>query len=163
MIYRLWSFNKLLSDVSDKNAPVKKKIIKKPSVPYMNSRLRQAIHNKNMLYNAYRKRKVKWDVYSKERNLTTAINKQSKLAYFRERCDGGPKNQSFWRTIKPFMPDKSSSFGDKIILQEGDKIINNTHEICEIFNTYFTSMANNIGFDDSIPPDFYTSHGFSAK
>ena len=60
------------------------------------------------------------------------------------------------------MSDKSSSCGDKIILQEGDKIINNTHEICEIFNTYFTSVANNIGFDDSIPPDFYTSHGFSA-
>ena len=28
---RLWSFNKLLSDVIDINAPVKKKIIKKPS------------------------------------------------------------------------------------------------------------------------------------
>ena len=159
---RLWSFNKLLSDVIDKNAPVKKKIIKKPSVPYMNSRLRQAIHKKNMLYNAYRKGKVKWDVYRKQRNLATAINKQSKLAYFRERCDGGPKNQSFWRTIKPFMSDKSSSFGDRIILQEGDKIINNTHEICEIFNTYFTSVANNIRFDDSIPPDFYTSYGFST-
>ena len=128
----------------------------------MNSRLRQAIHKKNMLYNAYKKGKVKWDVYRKQRNLATAINKHSKLAYFRERCDGGPRNQSFWRTIKTFMSDKSSSFGDKIILQEGDKIINNTHEICEIFNTYFTSVANNIGFDDSIPPDFYKSHGFSA-
>ena len=72
---RLWSFNKLLSDVIDKNAPVKKKIIKKPSVPYMNSRLRQANHKKNMLYKAYRKGKVKWDVYRKQRNLATAINK----------------------------------------------------------------------------------------
>ena len=126
----LWSFNKLLSDVIDKNAPVKKKIIKKPSVPYMNIRLRQAIHKKNMLYNAYRKGKLKWGVYRKQRNLVTAINKQSKLAFFRERCDGGPQNQSFWRTIKPFMADKSASFENKIILQEGDKIINDTHEIC---------------------------------
>ena len=52
------------------------------------------------------------------------------------------------------MSDKSSSFGNKIILQEGDKIINDTHQVCEIFNTYFTSVANNIGFDDSILPDF---------
>ena len=73
-----------------------------------------------------------------------------------------PKNQSFWRTIKPFMSDKSACFGNKIILQEGDKIINDTHEICEICNTYFTSVANDIGFDDSIPPDFYTPHWFSA-
>ena len=60
------------------------------------------------------------------------------------------------------MSDKSSSFGNKIIFQEGDIIINDTHEICEIFDTYFTSVANNIGFDYSIPPDFYTSHRFSA-
>ena len=159
---RLWSFSKLLSGVIDSNAPVKKKILKKPSVPYMNSRLRQAIHRKNMLRNAYKKGKVKWDDYRKQRNLTTAINKQSKLTYFRERCDGGSKKQSFWKTIKPFMSDKSASHGNQIILQEGDKIISDTDEICEIFNSYFTSVANNIGFDDNIPPDFYTDDGFSA-
>ena len=47
------------------------------------------------------------------------------------------------------------------MLQEGDKIITDTPEICEIFNTYFASVANNIGFDDSIPPDFHTDDGFS--
>ena len=110
---RLWNFNKLLSDIIDKNAPVQKKIIKKPSVPYMNSRLRQVIHKKNMLCNACRKGKVKWDVYRKQQNLATAMNKQWKLAYFLERCDGAQKKQLFWRTIKPFMSDKSSSIGDK--------------------------------------------------
>ena len=72
-----------------------------------------------------------------------------------------PKNQSFWRTIKPFMSDKSASHDKNIILQENDKIITNTQEICEIFNTYFTTVANNFGFDDSIPPDFDTEDGFS--
>ena len=43
-----------------------------------------------MLRYAYKKGKVKWDDYRKQINLTTAINKQSKLTYFRERCDGGP-------------------------------------------------------------------------
>ena len=96
------------------------------SVPYMNSRLRQAIHEKNMLYNAYRKGKVKCDDYRKQRNLTTSIDKQSELTYFRERCDGGPRNQSFWRTIKPFMSDNSASLDNEIILQEDDKIITDT-------------------------------------
>ena len=72
------------------------------------------------------------------------------------------QNPSFCWTIKPFMSDKSPYFGDEIILREGDKIINNTRVKCEIFNTYFTSMANNIGFDESIPPNFYACHGFSA-
>ena len=59
------------------------------------------------------------------------------------------------------MSDKSASHDNKIILQEDDKIITDTQEICEIFNTYFTSVANNISFDDSIPPDFDTEDGFS--
>ena len=58
---RLWSFNKLFPDIIDINAPLKKKTLQKTSLPYMNSRLRRAIHKKNMLYNAYKKGKVKWD------------------------------------------------------------------------------------------------------
>ena len=42
----LWSFGKLFSDVIDKNAPIKKRILKKPFLPYMNSSLRRAIHKK---------------------------------------------------------------------------------------------------------------------
>ena len=59
---RLWSFNELFADIIDKNTPLKKKTRKK-FLPHMNSRLRRAIHKKNMLYNAYKKGKVKWDTY----------------------------------------------------------------------------------------------------
>ena len=52
------------------------------------------------------------------------------------------------------MSDKSAS--------HGNQIISDTDEIFEIFNSYFTSVANNIGFDNNIPPDFYTDDGFSA-
>ena len=41
------------------------------------------------------------------------------------------------------------------------KIIADTQVVCEIFSTYFTSVANNIRFDDSIPPDYDTEDGFS--
>ena len=159
---RLWSFGKLFTDIIDKNAPVKKKTLKKHSLPYMNSSLRRAIHKKNMLYNSYTKGKVNWETYRKQRNLTTAVNKQSKAAYFSERCDGGPKKQTFWKTIKPFITDKNAFHNNKIILQEGDQIITDTQKICEIFNAFFTSVANDIGFDDTIPPDYYTAEGFSS-
>ena len=152
----------MFSDIIDKNAPIKKKTLKKPSLPYMNSSLRRAIHKKNMLYNSYRKGKVPWETYRKQRNLTTAINKQSKATYFRERYDGGPKKQKFWTTIRPFITDKNAFHCNKITLQEVDKIITDTQEICEIFNAFFTSVANNIGFDDTIPPDYYTDEGFSS-
>ena len=126
----------------------------------MNSRLRRAIHKKNMLYNANKKGKVKWNTYRKQRNLTTAINKQSKSACFRERCEGGPKKQYFWKTIKPFISDKGNFNSSKIILREWDTIINDTGEICEVFNNDFACVANSIGFDDSIPTDYYIDEGF---
>ena len=62
----------------------------------------------------------------KTENLTTAINKLSKSAYFRERCDGGIKKQSFWKTIQFFVSDKTSFNASKMILQEGDSIVNDT-------------------------------------
>ena len=113
-----------------------------------------------MLYNFYRKGKVNWETYRKQWNWTTAINKQSKAAYFSERCDGGPKKQTIWKTIKPFITDKNAFHNNKIILQEGDQIIKDTQEICEIFNAFFTSVANGIGFDGTIPPDYYTAEDF---
>ena len=58
---RLWGFSKSLSSVIDSNAPTKKEILKKPSVPYGNSHRRRAIQGKNMLYNAYKNGPVKWD------------------------------------------------------------------------------------------------------
>ena len=61
-----------------------------------------------------------------------------------------------------FVSYNSSFNTNKIILQEGDTIINDTGEICEISNNYFTSVASNIGFDDTIPTDFDTDDGFSA-
>ena len=74
-----------------------------------------------------------------------------------------PKKQQFWRTIKPLITDKNAFHCNNIILQEGDKIITDTQEICEIFNAFFiTSVANDIGFDDVIPPDYYTDEGFSS-
>ena len=36
-----------------------------------------------------------------------------------------------------------------------------TQEICEIFNSFLTSVGNNIGFDDAISPNYYTDEGFS--
>ena len=85
----------------------------------------------------------------------------NQLAYFRERCDGGPKQQSFWKTIKSFVSDRTSFNTSKIILREGDSIVNDTGEICKISDDYFTCVANNISFDYTIPTDYYTDVGFS--
>ena len=155
---RAWCFTKVLSDVMEKNAPVKSKVIKKPQIPYMNSKLRKAMHKRNMLRNKYKKGLVEWDVYRMQRNITTSICKKSQATYFSERCEGGAKNQKLWKTIKPFLTSKQPS-SNNIILKEDDKIITDEREICDIFNDYFSHVAMYIGFKDDIPDDFQTADG----
>ena len=41
-----------------------------------------------------------------------------------------------------------------IILCENDNIINHPNEVANIFNVYFTAIADGIGFDDPIPPGY---------
>ena len=92
---RAWCFTKVLSDVMEENAPVKSKVIKKPQIPYMNSKLHKAMHKRYMLRKKYRKGLLEWDVYKMQRNITTSIYKKSQTTYFSERCDGGAKNKKF--------------------------------------------------------------------
>ena len=84
----------------------------------------------------------------------------SQATYFSERCDGGAKNQKFWKTIKPFLTSKQPS-SNNIILKEDDEIITDEREICDIFNNFFSHVAMDIGFKDDIPDDFQTADGFA--
>ena len=134
---KVWCFHKLVTDETDINAPVKCKVIDKPAVPYMKRSLRCNTHHRNMLRNKYRRWWVTWETYRKQRNLTTAMHKRSQLTYFRELCEGWPRNQSLWKIIRPFLANKSGPNRNKIILNEDDNIITDDKDICESFNIFF--------------------------
>ena len=87
------------------------------------------------------------------RNKCVKLRLSSQRKYFKQRCEGGPKNQHFWPTIKPFVNNKSNSNKD-IILCENDNIISHPNEVANIFNDYFTAIADEIGFDDPIPSGY---------
>ena len=86
-------------------------------------------------------------------NITTSIYKKSQATYFSERCEGGAKNQKFWKTIKPFLTSKQPSSNNIILTDE--------RAICDISNDYFSHVAMDIGFKDDIPDDFQTADGFA--
>ena len=74
------------------------------------------------------KGKVESDDYRKQRNLTTAMNKICELTYFRARYEGGPKTQSLWRIIKPFMSHKIVLHETRVAHQQNAKIITDSRE-----------------------------------
>jgi hypothetical protein len=132
-------FETKVSQVIDHHAPIKYIYPRKNSVPYMNRELRKDIYKKQMLRSKFEKYKTNktWEAYRKQRNLVTKLKRKSINTYFQESCTGGQKSKHFYTTVKPFLSKKSTCSQQKIVLVENDKIVNNTKDICDTFNTFF--------------------------
>ena len=145
----VWFTNELLSDIVNHHAPVKQKMIKRDSVPYMNSKLRKNLYLRNMARNKYKKYgKQHWDENRRMRNKVVALRKKSLAAYFSKNCSNHGRN--FWKTVSPFITNKSFRNGGNIILQENEEIVVDNKAVCDIFNDYFVGIASTIGFADEI-------------
>ena len=138
-----------ISEITDKHIPTKQMYRRPHQLPYMNRELRKAIYSKKMTYNKYQKYKTprNWEKYRKCRNLVNKLKKQSMNIYFQERCVGGSKSRDFWTTIKPYLSKKSLTEKPKIALNESNKIVSDEPEVSEIFNNFFSTVADSIGKD----------------
>ena len=64
----------LLSAIINEHAPMKRKLVKQESVPYMNARLRKAIYKRNMARNKFRLYgKQYWHENRRQRNLVVSL------------------------------------------------------------------------------------------
>ena len=122
----------------------------------MNSEWRKMMYKMNMMRNIKNKHPCpeNYDRYRNLRNQCVKIGKRSKKQYFAERCEGGPKNQHFWATIKPFISPRHYANID-IMLCENNSIITESESVAKIFNKYFNEIAEGIGFNDPIPENFH--------
>ena len=55
----------------------------------------------------------------------------------------------FWKTIKPLFSDKILT-GDNITLVEGSEIIDDSKEIAEMFNCFFSNAVNKLGIEENL-------------
>ncbi len=65
------------------------------------------------------------------------------------KCKPGASAKEFWNAIGPFMSKKNKTQRN-IILEDGDSVITNTSELCEIFAIFFSTVANSIDHPDQI-------------
>ena len=70
-----------------------------------------------------------------------------------KKCNEAVNGGDFWKTVKPLIPNRGINKDDNIFLSNDGEIVNNTNDICRIFNNYFTHIANSIGVDDTIYQD----------
>ena len=65
-----WFHSKLLNNIIDSHAPIKVKTVQKDSVPYMNSKMRKALYQRNMVRNKFKKfGKNYWEENRKKKEM----------------------------------------------------------------------------------------------
>ena len=113
------------SEVFNKHAPLKKRVVRANEVPYMTKNLRKAIANRSRLENQYYKYKTAESLraYRKQKNFCSRLYKKERKKYYNN-LDAKKITDSrkFWKTTKPFFSDKGAG-KTEITLIEGDEII----------------------------------------
>ena len=142
----VWAHGQLVTSVIDSHAPLKQRCVKNRQIPYMNSTLRKAIHQRNMWRNRHFRDKRNTTIREKYvywRNKVVQLSKASVNGYFSKQCSGNTNGKQFFKIVKPFMNNKSNNnAGNKIMLRENNRIITDASDVAEIFNVFYSSISN---------------------
>ena len=151
------SFDNLLSKINklvDKYMPLKKitkRELKKMYKPWITDRILDSIKKKDKLFDRYIKAKNKTTkelIHDEYKILRNQINESIRLSkknyygrYFTEHSNNIKK---LWLGIKEIVNIKSKDRNFPSSIELDNKIITDTKEICNTFNDYFSTIAENI-------------------
>ena len=138
-------FEKEFIDTLNKHAPKKTKLFRGNQKPHVNEVLPSAIMKRWRLKNKANKTPKAVDIfnYKKQRNSVVKINNECNTEYF-DKLNVKATTKPFWKTCKPYFPNKHSHGGSKITLIENDRIISENNKIAKTFNTHFESVTDSL-------------------
>ena len=121
--FKPWISDQVLSKIDDKNKTLRKYIRAKNPV------LKEEFHKK----------------FKDLKNEVTHLLRSGKKEYYKKYFSDNKNNiQKIWKGIKEIINIKSKNFDHPTCLQIGDANITDPTAICNSFNDYFTSIADNI-------------------
>ena len=142
----LRKFIKVCINKLNNHASSKKKYTRGNHLPFMNKELSKAIMNRIRLRNVYLRKRSDENIkkYSKQRNYCVLLYRGTKRKYY-SNLDGKSitDNKNFWRTVKPFLSDKTP-FNAKITPIEDGEIISSDNETADVLNTFFSNIVSNL-------------------
>ena len=124
------NFENVFLRVLEKHAPLKK-LVRANEAPYITKTLRKAIMRRSQLENKYRKQRARENktLYKKQKNFCNRLYKKERAKYYANLdIKKITDNKTFWKTIKPFLSNKSTNSG-KVLLSENDTILTDEETI----------------------------------
>ena len=120
----LQKFHKTTMDTLNSFAPIKKNA-RGNQMPFMTKNLSKEIMTRSRLRNKYLKHKTEENrlLYTQQRNKCVSLLRKTKMNYYGNLNEKDiTDNKKFWKTVKPFLSDKSIN-SDKIHLNENGELI----------------------------------------
>ena len=105
-------FQRILCNVLDTHAPLKKKSLRTKNSPFMTKQLRKMIMNRSRCKHSYHKNQTvgNWERYRKLRNECVKLTKKVKREYYQNLDVSNIIDyKTFWKTVKPLFSDKCKS------------------------------------------------------
>ena len=140
------TFEEIFISVLNKHAPLRKKILKANHAPYITKALRKAIMRRFQLQTRYFRYKSQnnYTAFKKQRNFCSKLYKKERKKYYNSLDTKNiTDNKQFWKTIKPFLSEKSTTTS-KIKLKDQDKIISNDGKVAEEFSKFFENAVKSL-------------------
>ena len=140
------SLSNKVSEIINKHAPLKTKILRGNNAPFMTKELRKAIMNRSRYTNKYNKWRSRENFLKLEesRNIVKKLTFSAKKDFFKSASkDGIMTNKKFWKIMKPLMTNKGVLSSNAIIIEENNKLISDEKELVEIFNDHYINIVEN--------------------
>ena len=112
----------------------------------MNKELRKAIYHRSKLKNYYNKNRTEESKlnYKKQRNKCVKLRKKAIKLYFKKITNPGfVENKTFWKTVKPFISNKSGLCNNTIMLEKNNRIITDEKELVNMPNDHNINIVEN--------------------
>ena len=142
----LENFCKTTMDTLNLFAPIKKKYARGNEMPFMTKDLSKEMMTRSRLRNKYLKDKTEENrlLYTQQRNKCVSLLRKTKINYYGNlNVKNITDNKKFWKTVKPFLSDKSKT-SDKIYLNENGELLNSESETAEVLNNFFLNIVKNL-------------------
>ena len=115
-------------------------------MPFMTKTLSKEIMTRSRLGNKYLNHKTSENclLYTQQRNKCVSLLRKTKMNYYGNLNEKDIRdNKKFWKTVKPFLSDKSIN-SDKIDLNENGELINSKTKAAEVLNEFFSNIVKKL-------------------
>ena len=130
-------FKMLYSEVVEKHAPIKHKVLRGNQAPFITRDLsKQIMAIRSRPRNKFNKHKTteNWKAYKFQRNKCISMRRNNiRKHFFTLSSDTGAPTKKFWDSVKPFLNDKGSHGNENYSLIEDGKLIKDERRVSEIF------------------------------